>query len=255
MWSILSFSREERVQHRTGNCRKQELYFDTCCSSIIRNLSHAYLSDQVELSDLSVSTFFWKALVMIFFSGHVFDSLTSCRPIRECLRVKRFIPRQTPAKGSRRSPVHHRRTYRFGARFCSKVLCYLAYFSFFSNGASSKLKLQLRAHGGQREVGVKPTSQRENCLPCQGRGPPRPEWHTEQMTGTWVLANRGMDELIQEKEAGLCCPGLLAIYNRHRTWWDTSIVWTSERRRVQAQHCKENGRMCVCAGGGGQAGW
>lgn len=79
-------------------------------------------------------TVFWKALVMSFSTGHVFDLLASCRPIRECLRVERFIPRQTPASGARRNPVHHCRTYSFGARLCSNVLCYLAYFSSISNG-------------------------------------------------------------------------------------------------------------------------
>lgn len=75
-----------------------------------------------------------KPFVVIFSTGHVFDSLASCRPIRECFRVKRFIPHQTPASGARRCPVHHRGTCGFAARLSSKVLCCLAYFSSFSNG-------------------------------------------------------------------------------------------------------------------------
>lgn len=191
---MLSLSREEGVQHTAGALLWRLVLFEPSTISLGLVSQHPE-----EWRDLLPRAFFWKAPAMIFFAGHVFDSLASCRPIRECLRGKRFIPRQTPARGAGRSPVHHRRPCRFGARRCSKVLCYLAYFSLSLKWAFSKLKLQLRAHGGQRETGVKPTSQRENCLPCQRRGPPRPEWHPEQMTGTWVLANRGMDDLIQEK--------------------------------------------------------
>lgn len=135
MRSMLSLSREVKAQRRTGNCAKQELSFDTWWSPHHSpSLSGLSQNDQMELSDLLVSRVFWKALVMIFSTGHVFDLLASCRPIRECLRVERFIPRQTPASGARRSSVHHCRTYSFGARLCSKVLCYLAYFSSISNG-------------------------------------------------------------------------------------------------------------------------
>lgn len=71
----------------------------------------------------------------------------------ECFRVKRFIPHQTPASGARRCPVHHRRTYGFGARLSSKVLCCLAYFSSSSNGPlpNWSSSCELMVDGGRRE--------------------------------------------------------------------------------------------------------
>lgn len=102
---------------------------------IIHNLSQAYFkTTRRNYLTCCGRHFSEKLLWWSFSTGHVYDLLASCRPIRECLRVKRFIPGQTPARGAGRSPVHHRRTYRVSARLCSTVLCYLAYFSFFSNG-------------------------------------------------------------------------------------------------------------------------
>lgn len=102
---------------------------------IVRHPSQAYLkTTRRNCLTCWCLQFSEEPFAMIFSTGHVFDSLASCRPIRECFRVKRFIPPQTPASGARRCPVHHRRTYGFGARLGSKVLCCLAYFSCFSNG-------------------------------------------------------------------------------------------------------------------------
>lgn len=47
---------------------------------------------------------------------------------------------------------------------------------------------------------------------------------------------------------GLCWPGLLAICNRNRTGWDTSIVWISERRESARPAQQREG----CGGGGGE---
>lgn len=97
----------------------------------------------------------------------------------ECTNAKqRFILGQTPARGARASWVHHCRTHGSGARLCSEALCCLAYFSTISNGPVPKRSSSCELMVDRGAERVERISQRENSHPCQGRGPPRPEWHT-----------------------------------------------------------------------------
>lgn len=97
----------------------------------------------------------------------------------ECPNAKqRFIMGQIPARGARASWVHHCRTHGSGARFRSGALCYLAYFSSISNGPVPNRSSSCEPMVDRGLERVERISQRENGQPCQGRGPPRPEWHT-----------------------------------------------------------------------------
>ena len=97
----------------------------------------------------------------------------------ECPNAKqRFILGQIAARGARASWVHHCRTHRSGARLCSEALCYLAYFSSISNGPLPNRSSSCEPMVDRGLERVERISQRENGQPCQGRGPPRPEWHT-----------------------------------------------------------------------------
>lgn len=139
---------------------------------------------------------FWLAHLFCLWVYGIISLPLQFEHARECTNAKqRFVLGQIPARGARASWVHHGRTHGSGARLCSEVLCYLAYFSTISNGPvpnrSSSCELMVD-RGGER---VERISQRENGQPCQGRGPPRPEWHT---LNRWRGPERWPTEICQK---------------------------------------------------------
>lgn len=258
-WTVF-FSREEGMYHETGNCEgasNSPLTHSAHCN--IHNLSSLFwIHHQVDGKEKKLNSKHSEgitrtvgvhfplqrlSMIHVLFYCLLFDSVpffvwesmvSSLSPasrnssMLECPNAKqRFTLGQILARGAKASRVHHCRTHGSGARLCSKALCYLAYFSTISNGLvpnrSSSCELMVD-RGGER---VERISQRENGQPCQGRGPPRPEWHTLnrwQGPECWPTGIRQRDGWSHTgRSKGPCCPApiLLGIYNRHRTWQET----------------------------------
>lgn len=157
---------------------------------------------------------FWLAHLFCLWVYGIISLPLQFEHVRECTNAKqRFMLGQIPARGARASWVHHCRTHGSGARLCSEVLCYLAYFSTISNGPvpnrSSSCELMLD-RGGER---VERISQRENGQPCQGWGTHFDTLWTDDgdlCVGQQRSARR-MDDLIQEGSAGLCWPAPILL--------------------------------------------
>lgn len=155
---------------------------------------------------------------------------------------QRFILGQIPAKGARASWVHHYRTHGSCARLCRETLCYLAYFSIISDGPapnrSSNWVLMVDGARGR----VERISQRENGQRCQGRGPPRPEWHTlNRWQGfecwpTGIHQRDGWSHTGRENRTVLPCYHSSEIFKQTYNMVRKTVLSGSMRIARQSQH-------------------
>lgn len=139
--------------------------------------------------------------------------------------------------GASASQVHRCRTYGSSARLYSEGLCCLAYFTTISNGPAPNWSFGWELTVDRGRERVERISQRENGQCCQGRGPPRPEWHTlnrwqgPECWPTGILQRDGWFHTVRD------CAALLPFLLKFRTDIERArkygSVWISENSRAQ----------------------